>query len=95
MFGHHAFRASHGSPRLTPINRSVFETWGVLLSDLSTEEYNRLKTHKSEFLKAYGQLIDSHNFKATLSKHGMDPTAVNSRFTNFSDLIKKYTADDI
>lgn len=95
LFGHHAFRASHGSHRRTPINRRVFETWGVLLSDLSTEEYNRLKTHKSEFLKAYGQLIDSHNFKATLSKHGMDPTAVNSRFTNFSDLIKKYTADDI
>lgn len=91
LFEQHAFRTSYGNHRRTPINRRIFETWGVLLSALTDKEYNNLKAKRHEFMAAYGDLLESRNFKATLSKHGMDPSAVKKRFSDFSNLLAKYT----
>lgn len=94
LFKKHAFRTSHGHNRRTPINRRIFETWGVLLSALTDEEYNNLKAKRREFMVEYGKLLEGKNFKVTLSRHGMDPSAVKKRFNDFSNLLSKYTSND-
>ena len=94
LFEDHAFRASCGNNRRTPINRRIFETWGVLLSGLPEPQYSTLKSRRSLFLSDYENLLDKRNFKATLSKHGMDPTAVRIRFNSFSDILSKYIQEN-
>lgn len=94
LFKQHAFRTSYGNHRRTPINRRIFETWGVLLSNLTDEEYNNLKAKRREFMTEYGELLEGKNFKATLSKHGMEPSAVKKRFNDFSNLLTKYISND-
>lgn len=91
LFEQHAFRTSYGSHRRTPINRRIFETWGVLLSALTDKEYRTLKGQSQSFMIDYGNLLEGKNFKATLSKHGMEPSAVKKRFNDFSNLLAKYT----
>lgn len=91
LFEQHAFRTSYGDHRRTPINRRIFETWGVLLSALTDKEYRTLKEQSQLFMIDYGNLLEGKNFKATLSKHGMEPSAVKKRFNDFSNLLAKYT----
>lgn len=91
FFRQHAFRTSYGNHRRTPINRRIFETWGVLLSTLSDKEYQHLKARRREFMVEYSELLEKKDFKSTLSKHGMDPSSVKKRFLDFSNLLAKYT----
>jgi len=90
LFGKHTFRASCGNMRRTPINRRLFESWGVLLSQLSDEEYSRLLTHRHEFMVEYELLLKNSVFKQAISKHGMEPAGVKRRFEEFANLIDKY-----
>ena len=50
IFGEHAFRKSCPGQRRTPINKSLFETWGVLLAQLNETQYNKLVLSKRDFL---------------------------------------------
>ncbi len=50
LFGEHAFRKwPEGSDRLPPINRALFESWGVTLADY---DWNQIKNRKKEIVKA-------------------------------------------
>ena len=51
LFGNYAFRkAVPGQDRMrTPINRSLFETWSVLLSEMKEEKYEMLLKNRDRF----------------------------------------------
>lgn len=90
LFGKHTFRASCGNMRRTPINRRLFESWGVLLSELTDAEYDRLQANRKMFLFEYERLLKNASFKQAISKHGMEPAGVKRRFEEFTYLIDKY-----
>lgn len=89
FFGDHAFRKSYPGKRRTPINKSLFETWGVLLSNLSEAEFQRLQNNKERFMKEYKPLIDDPRFVLSISKDSMRPPSVKSRFEVLSNLVNK------
>lgn len=89
FFGDHAFRKSYPGKRRTPINKSLFETWGVLLSNLSEAEFQKLQNNKERFMKEYKPLIDDPRFVLSISKDSMRPPSVKSRFEVLSNLVNK------
>jgi len=92
LFGKHTFRKSYGSKSRSPINKSLFETWGVLLSQLNKDDYNVLIENKEEFLMEYEEIVEDYDFQIAISRDSMKHTAVSFRFTKLKNLIEKYSS---
>jgi len=93
LFDRHTFRKSYGNKARSPINKALFETWGVLLSKISEDQFKILLKNKHAFLKDCEKLIDSYEFQLNISRDSMKNTAVKSRFERSSALILKYSHD--
>ncbi len=91
LFKQHTFRKSYGNFGRKPINKSLFETWGVLISRLSEREFAKLLENKKDFLHEYISIIENPNFQIAISRDSMKHTAVKYRFELISDLIKKHS----
>ena len=90
LFGSHAFRKSCPGQRRTPINKSLFETWGVLLSQLGEMEYNRLLKSKNDLIAEYEILLRDDKFIIDISRDSMKKSAVENRYTKIRNLINRY-----
>lgn len=91
LFGRHTFRKSHGSNRRSPINKSLFETWGVLLSELSPDAFQRLSTNKERMMPEYIELLDSKEFQQAISRNSMTRQSVKYRFEAIQNLIDYFS----
>jgi uncharacterized protein with ParB-like and HNH nuclease domain len=93
IFGKHTFRKSYGENHRNPINKSLFEMWGGLLSKLSEDAYAQLLKNKSAFIKDYNKIIEEQLFQIAISRDSMKHGSVKFRFDIISELINKYTND--
>lgn len=90
IFGKHAFRKSLPPHRRTPINKALFETWGILLSKLTENEYSNLKKNKGSLLQDYVGYLWNEQFVIAISRDSMNKNSVNYRYNELSNLINKY-----
>lgn len=90
LFGAHAFRKSLPPYRRSPINKSLFETWGVLLSKLTDDEFMHLCKNKAQLLEDYESFLYSNDFVIAISRDSMSKGSVNHRYTEISKLINRY-----
>lgn len=90
LFSLHAFRKSIPGNRRAPINKSLFETWGVLLSKLSEDEFENLCGNKQQLLNEYADYLYMNNFVVAISRDSMNKWSVHYRYAIVSDLINKY-----
>ncbi len=91
LFGQHAFRKSIGNDRRRPINKSLFETWGIILSGISDIEFERLLKNRERFMADYRNIIDNDAFRKIISNDSMKHSSVSSRFTDLSNLTHRYS----
>lgn len=90
LFGDHAFRKSCPGQRRTPINKSLFETWGVLLSQLNETEFKNLVKSKNDLMKEYESVLRDDRFVIDISRDSMKKTSVENRYTKIRNLIDNY-----
>lgn len=90
LFGSHAFRKSLPESRRTPINKSLFETWGVMLSKLTDAEFSNLLRNKTPLLAEYADYLYTDNFVIAISRDSMKKGSVQHRYSIVSKLINKY-----
>lgn len=90
LFGKHAFRKSYPGKRRTPINKSLFEIWGVLLSGLSDSEFANLVKNKNNFMKDYIPHLSDYDFIIAISRDSMKHLSVKYRFNLLSNIVEKY-----
>jgi hypothetical protein len=91
LFGNHTFRKSYPGKRRTPINKSLFETWGVLLSEITEQEFSNLLKNKDLMMEEYKKLIDDYDFVVIISRDSMKPTSIKRRFDIINKLIQTYS----
>ena len=91
LFGKHAFRKSYGTLHKRPINKSLFECWGVLLANMSKDQYVRLCVRKKQFIDEYSKLLDDNKFIIAISRDSMRQGSVAYRYEELSKLINKYS----
>lgn len=76
IFGDHAFRTSlPGSPRKSPINKSLFESWSTILCELSEKDFEMLRSKKKEFFIAYKEQLKSGGFRDSISRNAAKKTS--------------------
>jgi len=90
LFGPHAFRKSLPGSRRSPINKSLFETWGVLLSKLTDQEYAKLRQNKKRLLEDYAKYLNNNEFIIAISRDSMNKWSVNHRYSVITTLIESY-----
>ena len=93
LFGMSAFRKSVPGHRRTPINKSLFETWGVLLSDMSEDEFLRLMAHKKAMFEEYERLLHDPKFVVAISRDSTRVSSVTYRYFEVKKLINQYSHD--
>ena len=91
LFGKHAFRKSTDNMRRRPINKSLFEAWGVLLSGMTETQFNLLCTNKKSFMVEYRRLLDDEAFSIAISRDSMKHLSVKLRFEKLTEIINKYS----
>lgn len=90
LFGKHAFRKSTGTMRRRPINKSLFETWSVLLSEISEMEFNILYKNRNKMFPEYREILDDPSFEIAISRDSMRHTSVAMRYQKLNSLLNKY-----
>lgn len=92
LFNEHAFRKSHAGQRRAPINKCLFETWGVLLCMLTDDEYQRLYNNRKSMMDEYSKLLTDYKFIISISRDSMKHLSVAYRYQMINDLITKYSS---
>lgn len=90
LFGTHAFRRSYNDKRRTPINKALFEMWGVLLSRLSKAEFNKLYLSKKVFMQQYIELLNDSDFQNLISRDSLKVQSVQRRFQLLSERLNQF-----
>ncbi|HMQ79342.1 MAG TPA: DUF262 domain-containing protein [Ignavibacteria bacterium] len=90
IFGKHAFRKSLPGQRRTPINKSLFEVWSVLLGRLTNSEFDKLVINKVNFIIQYSVLLSSDNFNHIISRDSLKYQSVNERYTKLTELLNQF-----
>ncbi|MEW5859650.1 MAG: DUF262 domain-containing protein [Cyanobacteriota bacterium] len=88
VFGQNAFRkVSHKRPRKYPINKALFETWLVSISQLSSEKLQVLKDHKENLIDKFISYVD--NDKEFLASISQAANKVRYRFKTIEKIIQE------
>jgi hypothetical protein len=90
IFVGHAFRKSYANFRRSPINKTLFEVWSNLLSDLSSDEFKHLADNKSSFQQEYHNLLDDYYFVNIISRDSWKYSGVLERYKKLKGLLDKY-----
>jgi hypothetical protein len=89
LFGVYAFRKwPTGQDRLSPINRALFEVWGVLLGMVDDK---KILAAKDEIVRAFRMLfVGDPFFVSSISTGTGDPKKILYRFGIIRELLKSY-----
>jgi hypothetical protein len=94
IFGNNAFRISlRGHPR-SPINKSLFETWGGLLAVLSEKKYTPLLKKKDALLSAYDEVKSDDYFYRAVSRDPWQKPKVDYRFEIITNIMRRILNDN-
>jgi len=91
LFGMHAFRKEFSDKAHTPINKSLFETWSVSLSEMDEQQFNRLYENRHNMMNDYKKLMNNTDFVSIISRADMKPPSVKKRFETIQNLIQTYS----
>lgn len=89
IFGDHSFRKSlPGDIRKSPINKSLFESWGNIFSDLSNEQFEYLNDNKELLLSNYKSLKENNDeFDSLISRHSSSYKGINVGYIIILNLV--------
>ena len=93
LFGKHAFRKSYGSLKRRPINKCLFESWGVILANMSQVHFDKLLTKRKSFNEEYSKLLDDVKFVIAISRDSMRQGSVSYRYGELTRIINNYIDD--
>ncbi|EEP89545.1 DUF262 domain-containing protein [Yersinia kristensenii] len=91
LFSSHAFRKSvAGARKKTSINKSLFEVWLIILSELDETEFKCLESQSEFFLAKYSDLFHDVDFSNSISRRGGSPWGANFRYSVLKKLVMEF-----
>jgi hypothetical protein len=93
VFDRDAFRKRYSSTAMRkPINKALFEAWGVSLSRLDIGERQTLVRNKSSIIEQFIQLMSDHDFDTAISSGTGNAGKVRPRFEGVQSIINRVLA---
>ena len=81
------------SKKTRTLNKSLFEIWTVLISDLTDEEQIKLENRKEDLLNGYRELLLSQEFNDSITKGTNDRKVIVKRFSLLENLLRSVIND--
>lgn len=90
IFGNDAFRKRYSeSEKRNPINKALFETWSVVLGNLSEKDLNKLKKRKKALSAKFIDLMSKDKpFDRAITSGTGHPSSVKLRFERIERIVK-------
>lgn len=94
IFDRDAFRKRYAlKARRKPINKPLFETWSVNLSQLDDQQLRKLRNRKKQLLTKFIELMNTdRGFDSSISQGTGDVGKVHARFERIGELIEEVLA---
>lgn len=89
IFGDDTFRKPQRDGRRKPINKALFETWGVNLARCSPEQQAILIAKKDKLIDGFKQLMADEEFNTAISSSTAASSRVEIRFSKVEKLIQE------
>ena len=89
IFGTYSFRKSIPGQRRTPINKSLFEVWSVIFTNMSKDEYEILRKRKELFFKNIQKIYDEEYFQRAVSRDSWKVDSVKIRYNKIQEIVKQ------
>ena len=91
IFGSHSFRKSMpGENKKAAINKSLFEVWLNVLTDIDEDDFELLIEYKDQFLDSYEEILYEDDFSEAVSRRGATSWGSSYRYTELKNLIDGY-----
>lgn len=88
IFGKYAFRKyNNETMRRGPINKALFESWGVVLSKLPQREIDLLVRNRQQLMKRLGDRLRENEFSLALK--GGNPSALKRRIEIVGEIVEE------
>lgn len=88
IFGKYAFRKyNNDTRRRGPVNKALFESWGVVLSKLPQDKINVLVQNKKELMLKLGNRLQDNEFALALK--GGSPSALKRRIEIVREIVEE------
>lgn len=88
IFGKYAFRKyNNDTKRRGPVNKALFESWGVVLSELPQDKINVLVKKKKELMSRLGDRMQDNEFALALK--GGSPSALKRRIEIVREIVEE------
>ena len=93
IFGDEAFRKqSEAGGNRRPVNRALFESWGVNLASCTPEQINTLVRSKKKIRNRFISLMQSDSdFDRAISYATHTPKRVHKRFHSINEIVREFT----
>ncbi|WP_316375531.1 DUF262 domain-containing protein [Enterobacter hormaechei] len=96
LFDGHAFRKSlPGDYRKSPINKSLFEVWGNILSELKEEEFDKLDKNKLTLITNYQRLLFDTDFNNAISRHSSTQKGVLDSYREIKEIVTSCISEGV
>jgi len=97
LFGSYAFRISTpNSARRTAVNKSLFEAWSVLLSDMSAQNFEKLKSRKTLLYEKIDAELDGKpqpdsrlSLRDSISRYSPNIAGIKGRYSILREIIDR------
>ncbi|HDR2408772.1 MULTISPECIES: DUF262 domain-containing protein [Enterobacter cloacae complex] len=91
IFGLHSFRKSMPDDhKKAAINKSLFEVWINVLSEIDEDDFELLVDSKEHFLESYEEVLYDEDFSEAISRRGATSWGCAHRYTEIVNLIQGY-----
>lgn len=96
LFDGHAFRKSlPGDYRKSPINKSLFEVWGNILSELKEDEFDKLDKNKLTLITNYQRLLFDTDFNNAISRHSSTQKGVLDSYREIKEIVTSCISEGV
>lgn len=93
VLGKFAFRKLYGvEERLKPLNKALFEAWGVNLASVTPAQADILKQRHDQLLNGFIRLMNERDFEQAITQGTGDVARVRLRFGKIAQLVKETLA---
>lgn len=87
IFGKFAFRRLNTEARRGPVNKSLFETWSLVIKSLESNEVDILFSRRKELMGKFTKLCDDYNFQNAI--RAADKTSLKTRINGIRKIVKE------
>ena len=91
LFGSYAFRMSIPNSRRSRVNKALFETWSIVLSELNESDFSALLDNRDMLFEELSALYTDDVFGRNCGRDALRAIGVKGRYESIRSIVRRFT----